>query len=283
MLPNDQVLVAGGYDIGEALNTLNSAELYDTTSGTWSFTGAMATARSYHTATSLPNGQVLVAGGNTGSGATNTAELYDPTGGTWTNTGAMASAREFHTATLLPNGLVLVAGGDINGTGMSSAELYDPITWMPFVTSPKPVSVRLTVNFAPGKLEQASVSGSFALPAGFSLTNRTATLTVGGAAVEFPLSAKGEGISGSSRLKISLKTSKPKDGGAAQTIGTVTATLKGDWQTPWAACGLTNATVASNPVTVPVRLVFDTADPTAFSIDKNLVYKATAGKSGQAK
>ena len=90
---------------------------------------AFATGRYYHTATLLPNGKVLVAGGNfTGTGgALASAELYDPASGTWTATGSLATARYAHTATLLPNGKVLVAGGvGTSSTSLTSAELYDP-------------------------------------------------------------------------------------------------------------------------------------------------------------
>ena len=59
----------------------------------------------------LPNGKVLVAGGDNGSGYLASAELYDPASGTWTATGSLNTARYCHTATLLPNGKVLVAGG----------------------------------------------------------------------------------------------------------------------------------------------------------------------------
>src|SRR5437764_14005926 len=85
-------------------------------SGTWTPTGSLATARYGHTATLLPNGKVLVAGGGDSFGQEfASAELYDPATGLWTATGSMSAARVNYTATLLPNGKVLVAGGLGNG------------------------------------------------------------------------------------------------------------------------------------------------------------------------
>src|SRR5262249_36736114 len=91
----------------------------------WTYTGNLNAAREYHTATLLPNGKVLVAGGGDRNGALNSAELYDPASETWTTTGSLNTARALHTATLLPNGKVLVAGGDENH---GTAELYDSVT-----------------------------------------------------------------------------------------------------------------------------------------------------------
>ena len=104
-------------------------------SGTWTATGSLNTARVQHTATLLPNGKVLVAGGAIASGLFSaSAELYDPASGTWTATGSLNTARFSHTATLLPNGMVLVAGGFGSHQPhllLASAELYDPAsgTW----------------------------------------------------------------------------------------------------------------------------------------------------------
>jgi hypothetical protein len=95
----------------------------------WVATGALLQPRSYHTATLLNDGKVLVTGGFDASGAsTATAELYDPAAGSFTSVGNLPSKSAAHTATLLScacasNGKVLVTGG-----GNSSAEIYDPST-----------------------------------------------------------------------------------------------------------------------------------------------------------
>jgi N-acetylneuraminic acid mutarotase len=127
LLPNGQVLVAGGIDA--SATPLASAELYNPATGIWTGTGSMAEAREGHTATLLPNGEVLVAGGSTNlASCSSTAELYNPSSGRWATTGSMTGARCYHNATLLPNGQVLVAGGEVaafNGDSLASAELYN--------------------------------------------------------------------------------------------------------------------------------------------------------------
>jgi len=100
-------------------------------------TGNLNVARRVGTATLLPNGKVLIAGGFVpGALATASAELFDPNTGLFTLTGSMNVAREFHTATLLPSGKVLIAGGDNSANpALSSAELYDPATGVFILTS----------------------------------------------------------------------------------------------------------------------------------------------------
>jgi N-acetylneuraminic acid mutarotase len=126
LLSNGKVLVAGGWDGNDYQAT---AELYDPDTGSWTITVSLSTARADHTATLLPNGQVLVAGGVNGA-PLDQVELYDPTTGTWTVTDSLSTARFDHTATLLPNGQVLVAGG-ADGEFSDQVELYDPAsgTW----------------------------------------------------------------------------------------------------------------------------------------------------------
>jgi hypothetical protein len=98
------------------------------TSGTWTVTGSLNTARADHTATLLPNGQVLVAGGKSATGILASAEIYNPSTREWTVTGSMATPRIGHQATLLPGGQVLVSGGDNTTGALASAELYNPST-----------------------------------------------------------------------------------------------------------------------------------------------------------
>lgn len=131
-----KVLVVGGYSPVE----LSSCELFDPSKGAWSNATSLSSGpRAAHTATLLPNGQVLVVGGTSPNPAVlNTSELYDPLTNTWHQTGNLYVARWGHTATLLGNGQVLVQGGlDINGNPLTSFELYDPNTqlWTLVTTS----------------------------------------------------------------------------------------------------------------------------------------------------
>lgn len=86
--------------------------------GVFTPAGNLTTGRFLHTATLLPNGQVLVAGGlssiNPDSTLADQAEQFDPAMGTSQLDGKVS--RAYHTATVLANGDVLIAGGAINWT-----------------------------------------------------------------------------------------------------------------------------------------------------------------------
>jgi len=121
LLTNGMVLVAGGETVnGMFIQTVNSAELYNPATGTWTATGSMQGTHDHHTLTLLPNGLVLLAGTSQYYNPTNTAELYDPASGQWTVAARMNFPRTQHTATLLPSGKVLAVGGFI-----ATAELFD--------------------------------------------------------------------------------------------------------------------------------------------------------------
>jgi hypothetical protein len=126
LLHDGQVLLAGG---GTA-----AAELYDPATNAWTATGSMSTARQDAAAALLPDGNVLVTGGDTpgGGAALASAELYDPATGTWTATASMADARFGATATALPDGTVLASGGCSvcsNQPALSSADIFNGSFW----------------------------------------------------------------------------------------------------------------------------------------------------------
>lgn len=93
----------------------------------------MAMARAAHTATALPDGKVLIAGGCTAPGCGGTpqgglSEIFNPADRTFVNGPQMVQARAGHTATRLKDGRVLFTGGypDEGRPPLSHAELFDP-------------------------------------------------------------------------------------------------------------------------------------------------------------
>ncbi|MBU3979586.1 hypothetical protein KJ980_04315 [Patescibacteria group bacterium] len=140
-LSDGTVLVTGGFggNPDQNISVLDNSEIYNPAAKSWSPVGSLHTPRNFHTATLLPDGKVLVAGGAREflwMNSTNTSEVYDPATASWSLTnGNMSKARVGHTATLLPNGKVLVTGGietnmsnSQDSSSLASTELYDPST-----------------------------------------------------------------------------------------------------------------------------------------------------------
>jgi len=140
LLPNGQVLVAGGFIAGTTNPMIHAnPELYDPATGTFSATGSFATTGrastfvaggpDISTVVRLADGRVLFAGKPV-------SEVYDPVSGTFSLTGAMATPSSLgpeyisgRTATLLTNGKVLITGGEHEDWGrFADAEIFDPAT-----------------------------------------------------------------------------------------------------------------------------------------------------------
>jgi hypothetical protein len=86
--------------------------------------------RQRHSATTLENGDILIAGGTsaTAGGAVAQAELYEPGPQRFTATGSLLTPRARHTATRLGDGTVLVAGGEAAAAAIAAPEIYTPAT-----------------------------------------------------------------------------------------------------------------------------------------------------------
>jgi N-acetylneuraminic acid mutarotase len=127
LLNDGRVLAVGGDDFTRHWQgSLNSAELYDPTSGSWHAVAAMASARRFHASTFLADGRVLVTGGENAGQALASTEIYDPNANQWTSGGDMSRPRAGHSAFLLRNDQVLIAGGNDLRNPTTSAELYQP-------------------------------------------------------------------------------------------------------------------------------------------------------------
>jgi N-acetylneuraminic acid mutarotase len=184
LLNNGLVLVAGGAtNPNGGTGATTSAELYNPTNGTWTLTGSMHTPRFTHSATLLPSGKVLVAGGQSTNAYPNiiaSAELYDPATGQWTTINPMATQRYSHTATLLPNGKVLIAGGGVTNALLvtGACELYDPATgnWSstgymtyPLVNHTATLLSDGTVLVAGGDFDEGGFGGVSLVPSFFAM------------------------------------------------------------------------------------------------------------------
>ena len=94
--------------------------------GSWSQTASLTTARTGHTATVIPDGRVLVAGGAGADGnALDSLELFNPETGTFAPAGILSTARTEHAAAVAGATKVLVAGGRSANAVSSTADVID--------------------------------------------------------------------------------------------------------------------------------------------------------------
>ncbi|MGH9281657.1 MAG: kelch repeat-containing protein, partial [Acidimicrobiales bacterium] len=146
-----KVLSSGGFaSLAEQDSPASKAAfLYDPATESWRRTADMNVPRVNHSATLLPDGTVLVAGGcqvrrrgcgPSGGLADTTAEIFHPDTETWTMTNPMNAGRAMFPVVFLDPvvgacsdlcGKVLAIGGVSNGAQMETVEAYDPVagTW----------------------------------------------------------------------------------------------------------------------------------------------------------
>jgi len=131
LLRSGYVLLVGGTNVGGSGDYVSTVELYSPGTGTWSTTASLPEPRGSHSATLLPDGGVLIAGGIT-SGTdeddrrTYVYRLLFPPLGSWTSAESITVRRFDHTATLLTEGRVLIAAGKDNPSAPVITEVYNP-------------------------------------------------------------------------------------------------------------------------------------------------------------
>jgi len=189
LLPNGKVLVAGGFSLGPtgSVVSLANVELYDPATNTFAPPGSTPTmnqARGSATATLLPSGKVLIAGGVNAPGdgvnsILTSVELYDPAANTFAAPGSTPSMNQTRAnvgngdlvSVLLANGKVLIAGGvDSFSVGLDTVELYDPTTntFAPSASLPVMNSHRDGPTGTSLPNGEALIAGGFERPFGFN-------------------------------------------------------------------------------------------------------------------
>ena len=135
LLDDGRVLVVGGSDGGQTGLPIYyaDAELFDPATGMFTSTGSLEFPREFTTASHLPDGRILVAGGlhtggGPGFGVVAEVEVYDPATGGFTRADDMPVPLDEPAAVVLDDQRVLLVGGfDFdNDLPTASAEVFTP-------------------------------------------------------------------------------------------------------------------------------------------------------------
>ena len=161
MYNEGRVLVSGGFTApsnGTASQAAYTVDLRGA-SPVVANTGSMANARTFANAVMLPNGEVMVVGGNTStakfsdSGSVFPAEIWDPSTGTWRTVASISVGRNYHSlAFLLPDGRVWSGGGGLAGN--SSVDHPDAQVFTPpqLLNSDGTAKVRPVITNTPDRI-----------------------------------------------------------------------------------------------------------------------------------
>ncbi len=156
-LANGEVIVVGGHDCTGTYIGADTTNIFNPATLQWSSGPTMAYHRWYPTATTLPNGQVLI---SVGSQYTNTdyvsiPEIYNPVSNTVATLNAPISDSNYPFMFVLPNGNVLQAGSDEGAYASEELNLTTD-TWS--IVDPNVVDGSSAVEYQPGKILKAGAS-----------------------------------------------------------------------------------------------------------------------------
>jgi chitodextrinase len=159
VLADGRVLVVGGHECNDP-NYVGQAHAYvfDPATLQWTFLPDMQFRRYYPTATTLPDGRVLVTSGSdrTVNSYDSIPEVFDPKTNTWTElTGAGQTIPNYPFMFVLPNGNVLEAGSD-EGIVPTQELNVNTQTWT--VVDPRAVDGGSAVMYLPGMIMKAGSS-----------------------------------------------------------------------------------------------------------------------------
>lgn len=133
-----KVIVAGGLQAIDNGTVVNKAFTIDFNGATPVATSvnSMANARSFSNSVILPNGEVMIVGGNSSGqffsdvGAILSPEIWNPTTGQWRTVADISVPRCYHSlAMLLPDGRVWSGGGGLSGDALTDhqdAQVFTP-------------------------------------------------------------------------------------------------------------------------------------------------------------
>jgi YVTN family beta-propeller protein len=167
----------------------------------------MAYARTFHNSVVLPNGQVVVIGGQTrGVGFSNDyavlpAELFDPISETWTTLPAMTKPRNYHSiAVLLPDGRVMSAGGGLCGANCAANQANHEILSPPYLFNPdgsaaaRPAIAAAPATVAHGQTIQVAADPTVVAFAMVRLSSTTHTVNNDQRRVPIPFRSTAPGV-----------------------------------------------------------------------------------------
>jgi len=158
LLSDGRILVVGGYGESDTTIGIANAEIFDPSNNTWTPVPKMAYRRWYPTATTLPNGQILVTAGwqTTSHSNAGISEIYDPVANSWTQlTNANNPFETYPFMYVLPDGRIIHIGGSEYATDTDVLDLTTT-TWS--VIDPNIVDGASATMYTPGKFMKAGTA-----------------------------------------------------------------------------------------------------------------------------